>query len=258
MSISKLSVKQLVMFAAALSACGPGANTNGAGDEPLATVEQNTICGTKDDSQFVNDYRGNLGPTKAFVKAHQGPVGAMETTAGATSSKFCSGTMISADLFITAGHCADSTTVGEFVAFNYERAAGSATLLAQSHFRISAVVEDALGGLDYAILRLEGKPGNIFGITPIRTSPLSIGEAATIIGHPAGKPKMIESGTISGFSGDYAQYGNIDTLGGNSGSGMLDANGNLVIIHTNGGCTRSGGANSGVQASKIAGVSAVF
>ncbi len=222
------------------------------------TLSQPTICGSRDDSQFVNDYTGNLGPTVAFVDTNKRAVGALENTNTATSSKFCSGTLISSDLFLTAGHCVDGSTVGQFVAFNYERARGSTTLLTQSHFRIAQVLEDARGGVDYAIIRLEGSPGNTFGTAPLRTGALSTGEAITIIGHPQGKPKMVEGGTIQSISGSRAAYGNLDTLGGNSGSGILDANGNVVIVHTNGGCTRTGGANTGWTLASVAAASSVF
>jgi V8-like Glu-specific endopeptidase len=252
---SKIFVAALVGIS--LVGCGPeiaaGPEVDGEG-----TLSQPTICGSRDDSQFVNDYTGTLGPTVAFVNTNKRAVGAMENTNTATSSKFCSGTLISSDLFLTAGHCVDGTTVGKFVAFNYERARGSTTLLSQSHFRIAQVIEDGLSGVDYAILRLEGSPGNTFGVAPLRTGTLRVGEAITIIGHPQGKPKMVEGGTIQSITGSRVAYGNLDTLGGNSGSGILDADGNVVIVHTNGGCTRTGGANTGWSLASVAAASSVF
>jgi hypothetical protein len=71
-----------------------------------------------------------------------------------------------------------------------------------------------------------------------------------IIGHPAGQPKRIEAGPTTSISGNLIRYNDIDTLGGNSGSGILRASdGKLVGIHTNGGCTPNspgdGGSNFG-------------
>lgn len=209
-----------------------------------------TICGTADDSQWVNDYDGSLGPSIAFVSSNKGPVGALENSGADNSSKFCSGTLIANDLLLTAGHCVDRRSVGKYVSFNYERVAGGSSLLAQSHHRISAVVEDGKR-LDYAIIRLDGNPGATFGVAPVASADAAVGDSLTIIGHPEGLPKKIEAGTLSAFSGDYLQYGDLDTLGGNSGSGILDASGRIVGVHTNGGCTSTGGANSGVRISKI-------
>jgi V8-like Glu-specific endopeptidase len=206
----------------------------------------------------VNDYNGALGPSVAFVQSRKAPVGAMEDTADDDSSKFCSGTLIANDLYLTAGHCVDGTTVGQFVSFNFERAAGGASLLAQSHFRISQVVEDSRNGLDYAILRLAGNPGATFGVAPVRTTDPAAGAAITIIGHPQGEPKQIEAGTVSSVSGNSIRYGNLDTLGGNSGSAILDAEGRVAGVHTNGGCFNGGGTNSGTRISRIRSASSVL
>ncbi len=228
-------------------------------DLELDQTEQLSICGSTDDSQFVNDYNGTLGPTTTFVATHKTSKAALASSATSTSSgKYCSGSLIATDLFLTAGHCVDAATVGDVVSFNYERAAGSTTLLTQTHVRVEAIVEDELGALDYAILRLAGTPGATFGIATVATSDPATGAAITIIGHPNAAPKKIEAGTVASFSTNYMRYGNLDTLGGSSGSGVLDSLGRIVGVHTNGGCTATGGTNSGVRISRIRAVSNVL
>ncbi|WP_394832422.1 serine protease [Pendulispora rubella] len=219
-----------------------------------------STCGSTDDSVYVNDYTGNLGVSTAYVNAHKNPVGAMESSASdASSAKYCSGTLIANDLFLTASHCIDSSTVAnDYIAFNYERAKGSTTVLTQTHVKITAIVEDGLGGLDYAIVRLQGSPGTTFGTTPANATEVAAGGTLAIIQHPARLPKKIEAGTKTGNSGDYHTYGNIDTQGGSSGSGILNASGQVVGVHTNGGCTSSGGTNSGVRMSRIAAASNIL
>jgi V8-like Glu-specific endopeptidase len=227
-------------------------------DVDLSDVEQHTICGPTDDSQWVNDYNGTLGPSVSFVAANKATKGALASGSASSNSKYCSGTLISANTFLTAGHCVDSTTVGDYAVFNYERAAGSTALLTQSPFRVDAVLEDAVGGVDYAIVRLAGSPGTTFGIATVASADPATGAAATIIGHPQGLPKKIEAGTISSFSGNTIRYGNIDTLGGNSGSGIIDSQGRVIGVHTNGGCTASGGVNYGMRISRIRAVSSIL
>jgi len=224
----------------------------GSGEHRGSTIL--STCGSADDAQYVNDYNGSLGVSTQYVKDHKNPVGAMESSATESSSaKYCSGTLIANDLFITASHCVDTNTVAnDYVAFNYERAAGSSTVLKQTHAKITEIVEDGLGGLDYAIVRVSGSPGATFGTTGTNSTEVSTGAALAIIQHPSGLPKKVEAGTKAGNSGDYLTYGNIDTQGGSSGSGVLNASGQLVGIHTNGGCTSSGGTNSGVRLSRIA------
>jgi V8-like Glu-specific endopeptidase len=227
------------------------------GDEFLLDeVEQETICGSTNDLQHVNSYNGALGPSVAFVQNNKGRVGGMESSP--TSGKFCSGTLISSNMFLTAGHCVSASTAGQFVSFNFERAANSTQLLTQTHVRIAAVLEDSRSGVDYAILRLEGTPGNTFGIAPVATADIANGGSITIIGHPQGQPKQIEAGTVSSRSGDNLRYGNVDTLGGNSGSGILNSAGQVVGVHTLGGCSASGGTNAGPRIARIRQVSAIL
>lgn len=240
--------------AALLIGCAEAPGTESEPD--LDEIDQASICGPTNDAQFVNSYNGTLGPSVAFVQANKGSKGAMETTT--TSGKFCSGSLISANLFLTAGHCVDASTVGEFVSFNFERAANSTTLLPQTHVRITAVIEDARGGVDYAIVQLAGTPGNTFGIAPVAASDAAAGAAITIIGHPAGAPKQIEAGTVASLGGDFIRYGNVDTLGGSSGSGVLNSAGQIVGVHTLSGCTATGGTNSGIRISRIRAVSNVL
>ncbi len=234
------------------------AELDDASELSLDETAQPTICGSTDDSQWVNDYNGALGPSVSFVQSNKGSKGALETTAAANSSKYCSGTLIGTNLFLTAGHCVDSGSVGEYVAMNYERAAGSSTLLAQSHYRIDAVLENGLGGLDYAILQLAGTPGATWGVATVATADPTTGAALTIIGHPQGLAKKIEAGTVYGFGTNTIRYNNIDTLGGNSGSGVIDSQGRVVGVHTNGGCTSSGGYNYGTRISRIRAASSIL
>jgi len=215
-------------------------------------VSINSICG-KNDLQHVNDYDGTLGQPVSFVKKYQTAVGAMEYSPSDSSSKFCSGTLIGKNLFLTASHCVDSGVSGKAVAFNYERSKGSTSLEKQDHYKIVKVVEDGDSkGLDYAILELEGNPGDKYGMTSIKVEMPEDGHLLTIIQHPKGQPKQVESGPKAGVAGVYMQYADLDTEPGSSGSGVLNKDGFLVGVHTNGGCYSSGGANKGVLMTEIA------
>lgn len=217
-----------------------------------------SICGPTNRMQEVNRYDGLLGQPISFVVDHKDAVGGIETRALDTQSKSCTGTMISSDLFITANHCVGATITTRFVAFNYERDVDG-SLLPQSHYPIVEVAETGSGaGLDYAILRLDGAPGDAFGWAQINPADPGTGELLTILQHASGAPKRVHVGHLAGQRGNYATYADIDTLGGSSGSGVLDSNGAISAIHTNGGCTRTGGSNSGVRMQRIAESSAVI
>ncbi len=226
-----------------------------------------SICGATDDSQPVEQYDGALGVTQAFVNANQRAVGQIQwndnlatvfTNPGNVSGvRWCSGTLISNDLFLTAGHCFDQSGGG----WERPRVNGTSNIISSeqiaqnmhvnfnyqvdpmgnprpvSAFPIVALVEYRLGGLDFAIIRLSGNPGATWGHTPVATNDAAVGDMLCIMGHPVGVPKRIEAGPALAPSGNLIRYDDIDTQGGNSGSGVLRASdGRLVGVHTNGGC----------------------
>ncbi len=242
-----------------------------------------TICGATDDSQPVEQYDGTLGVTRAFVNRHQRPVGQLQWNddldtkyddpGNVKGARWCSGTLICEDLFLTAGHCFDQDVNGwrvprdddtgaaitpeeialnMHVNFNYQ-VDPSGNLRAEERFPVVELVEYRLGGLDYAIVRLGGRPGRRFGTTRISADDAEVGDMLCIIGHPAGQPKRIEAGPCTDLHDNRIGYDDIDTLGGNSGSGILRSpDGRIVGVHTNGGCNVDRtGHNHGVRISSI-------
>lgn len=250
-------------------------------DEYSVAIE--SICGATDDSQPVEQYDGTLGVTQAFVNGHQAPVGQLQwndnlgaiyTNPGNVSGvRWCTGTLISNDLFLSAGHCFDQTGGG----WERPRVNGTTNIISNAEiatrmhvnfnfqvdpagnprtevsFPILSLVEYRLGNLDFAITRLGGNPGIQFGFTGVSTTDAAVGDMLCIIGHPAGMMKRIEAGTCTSLSGSTIAYNDIDTLGGNSGSGILRAtDGRIVGVHTNGGCNAGGtGSNTGVRITSI-------
>jgi Trypsin-like peptidase domain len=212
-----------------------------------------STCGEIDESQPVEMYDGMLGVTKDFVAAHQSSVAQIQWNndlatkyqkpGNVVNVRWCSGTMISEDLYLSAGHCFDSVNE-EFgwqvpkvngtndpiqpkeiaknmhINFNYQVDSHGALRHDQQSFAIVELLEHRLGDLDYAIVKVDGKPGKIFGITPIAVADALIKDMLCIIGHPLGKPKVVEAGPCSDFSDTKIGYNTLDTQGGNSGSGI--------------------------------------
>ena len=72
-----------------------------------------------------------------------------------------------------------------------------------------------------ALCRIGGSPGSHYGWSEFATTNAAVGDMLAIIGHPLGQPKRIEAGPATSLSGSVIRYNDIDTLGGNSGSGIL-------------------------------------
>jgi hypothetical protein len=207
------------------------------GDD-LAALEEPSICGGVVDWQDVESYDGSLGPTEAFVAARERPVG-IALPSG------CSGTLIGPNLFLTAGHCIPGVS---WVEFNFQLDQGGNPRTTDA-YDVTEVLEDDVGGVDYAVLRLEGDPGSVWGTSVPAVFGPKAGEAITIIQHPGGIPKVVEGGTLGFSVAGKMTYGDLDTENGSSGSGILQNLTHYVIgVHTTGAagdaCTASN-PNSG-------------
>jgi len=91
--------------------------------------------------------------------------------------------------------------------------------------------------LDYAVLRLEENngqnAGDLYGWTNLEPTLPEADDPIAIIGHPNWMAKKVDTGIIDNVysSGKMLSY-TLDTLPGNSGSGVLDENGNIIAVHT--------------------------
>lgn len=224
---------------------------------PSATEDSyaESICGANIDWTPVESYSGNKWPDKSYVSTNESPVGRLKFYAPQGTGS-CSGTMVAPDLFLTAGHCVEPEFEFLQVEMNYQDT-NDGTARDIEWFNVIEVVEDEYAGLDYAILRVQGDPGYRFGMTTPVARSLESGSRLAIIQHPAGIRKVIDAGTVSYSRGNILYYGDIDTSGGSSGSGILDDQGNLVAVHAFGGCNTRG-ANAGTLIRDIAQVSPVL
>jgi V8-like Glu-specific endopeptidase len=257
---------------------------------PIAagTPVSEAICLGWDESQDIEQYTGSLGVSIEFVAAHQSPVGNLVWNSNLNTIfenpgnvnhplsgeglRYCSGTLIADDLFLTAAHCFDqvpeNSTVevpringtdspisradiakNMHVGFNYqERPDGM--LREEKNVAVAQLVEDGWGGpdgrngVDYAIVRLAGTPGQEFGQARIAGQDAPVESTICIISHPEQDDnrnvKRIAAGPASAYDsngGPKVIYRTIDTKAGSSGAGILASpEGNRVGIHTNGGC----------------------
>lgn len=250
-----------------------------------------SICGAADESQDVELYDGKLGVSVEFVRSCSPPVGQLQwldnleerfngpndSPGNVSGVRWGSGCLIDVDLFMTAGHCFDRTGGGwdrprrngdlipekeiatlMKVNFNFQIDRETKKLREEDSYPVIGLHEFRPGNLDYAIVQL-GKnangeiPGKKFGRLTVAVDDLiANGATLCVIQHPNGKPKMVEAGPLLSNVNGTISYDNIDTLGGSSGSALLDATtGEVVGIHTNGGCTAFSGANFGVAIGAI-------
>ncbi|HVE81937.1 MAG TPA: serine protease [Myxococcales bacterium] len=225
-----------VVVALGAAACGPQLPRidTACGQLPLeARSSSGSLqCGPTLDFTPVNQYQGDLA---AAVQDREDAVALIGGT--------CTGTLIGAaagPVVLTAGHCGQ---VGDqfWVAFNVEKDPDGDQLVTDG-----TVIERA-DEPDYALLQLDALPQVTPTLLTVRPS-----DRFAIIQHPRGGPKVVAEGQYLGVCNGVVYYANLDTLVGSSGAGVLNRQGYLAGVHTDGDCATDGsGANRGWTAAAI-------
>ena len=155
----------------------------------------------------------------------------------------CSGTLIDDDLVLTAGHCVetDADCRNTRVVFNYyyESQGRLATVTSDdvyscSHRRAYALEDTQDGSLDYAIIQLD-RPvtsDHVPATVNADTRHVSEGLAVSVIGSGSGLPQKIDTGgSVRNARASARDFfvTNLDTFGGNSGSGVFDTQSRALV-----------------------------
>lgn len=175
----------------------------------------------------------------------------------------CTGWIITNGKLVTAGHCLTSRS--EIIEFNVPKSNPDRTIVhpgPEDQYPIGNFVTP------YANSPSQANDWGVFtasansqtGKTPIQAQGKSFnvvqsapGSNITITGFGTdtgidNQTQQTHTGPLASVTNTFVRY-RTDTTGGNSGSPIIDAaTGNAVGVHAYGGCSRSGGSNSGERA----------
>jgi V8-like Glu-specific endopeptidase len=203
-------------------------------------AENFTICGEKDERRpsFVKEVG------RAFKPGAQ--VG-------------CTLTLIGRSCAISAGHCFHDLKIAQFNTFNDET--GILKSKAEDTYLIddlSLLSQNSGLGKDWSVFKIlpnevtNKYPGDVQGYlkTSLNRSPKH-GSPVTITGYgwlnyneSKNGPQQSHTSTLLLSKGSEFFY-DVDTMGGNSGSSVVNEENEVIGIHTHGYCSKEGGANQG-------------
>ena len=168
----------------------------------------------------------------------------------------CTLTMIGRSCAVSAGHCWRDLQI---VQFNMYLDKDKLISAAEDTYLVDAgtkVVTDAGEGKDWSVVRVLKNeitgawPGDVQGTLPVNMTSLpQAGDEISITGfgwlsntHMKNSPQQTHTNKIGSVYKSVIGH-LVDTMGGNSGSSLVNAQGEIIGIHTHGGCSSSGGHN---------------
>ena len=205
-----------------------------------------TICDQSDDRMFSAETR----------------VGRLVSQVGGNG--MCTATLIGPSCAITAGHCESVFNVLEFrvpMSTPSGRLVASDPKFQYELDRNFVMKSYSSNGRDWAVLKF--LPNSVTGYLPgdvqswysVSFANPPLGSTLRIVGYGTGQDEY--RGVQRSHYGVLSDGGHwnrpvltyrVDTMGGNSGSSIVDAQSGYIIgIHTNGGCHTKGGVNRGTS-----------
>jgi hypothetical protein len=168
------------------------------------------------------------------VRGWAGPIARLSFISGG-EQYVCTGFLLTRDLLLTNEHClgTEESALSALAEFGFDSLDATPTKVRVS--KLEAV--DA--PLDYALVRLAQAPSG-FGRVTLGSTAVTDGQALVIVEHPAGEYKQasiddckVRTASRAGVTAALTDFGHLcDTLGGSSGSPVLDRQtGRVVGLH---------------------------
>ena len=196
------------------------------------------IVSSNDNMERLNNYNED-----ERLRKMSRPVGRLDIRFADGQFSTCTATLITRDRIITNHHCVPNlrstldlkggiTDVTLLMNHYDER---STELV--SAYRVSPIPVESSEALDFAILQVDGAPGDKWGTATVRKTPPRPGAGLLVIHHPGGLPKHVTRGQCRAARPATDSVGAqlfhlCDTLPGSSGAPIFaDSDGAMIGIH---------------------------
>lgn len=152
---------------------------------------------------------------------------------GASAQPFGTGFLVGPDLLLTCRHVIDEITAQGLamtdarLRFDYQKGSAGEVHSIAADWRVASCPEDQL---DYMLLRIDGRPGDVRGrLTPSDT-PIGFHEPIFILQHPGGDTLTPRGGQVDAILATRIVY-SLETEPGSSGGPCFDIAWRLVAMH---------------------------
>lgn len=192
--------------------------------------------------------------------------------------KWCTGSLIHGSYILTAGHCiiphntrrvttpykkegekkiwASPQQLATIMKVHFDYRKNSITGRAKLSKSYSVeYIDHEVKGSDFALLKIVDDGNQVVFRNrysfKLNAAEVKKNDDIAILQHSNGEPLKIAMGSVFETNERILKYNNLDTLNGSSGSPVLSLSGDIVGVHTKGGCGRKRGANRGYRLDRL-------
>lgn len=248
--VQKFMLSQIVFCALVFFAGQPGfaqgvffdagqwGNANLVARQSAGGTTLESIVSSNDNMERLNNYNAD-----ERLRKMSRPVGRLDIRFADGQFSTCTATLITRDRIITNHHCVPNL----HSTLDLKGGITDVTLLMNHYderntqdtkaYRVGPIPVESDEALDYAILQVEGAPGDVWGTATVRRAPPRPGAGLLVIHHPGGLPKHVTRGQCRAARPATDSVGTqlfhlCDTLPGSSGAPIFaDSDGAMIGIH---------------------------